>query len=321
MSNSFFTTVHQRVRRQLGAILAKIGFRRTSYYHRRRAAEQIPTIAEGIKYLEHQATWEMPVSEEAPIFIFSAGWRSGSTLLQRLICSDKSTLIWGEPYAHCGYIQTLASTLQSFNQEFPYKEFYLQPQQLDDLSSTWIANLYPGLQHLKAAHLQFFNRLFAQPAREAGAQHWGLKEVRLDTQHALYLKWLYPKAKFLFLYRNIYSAYRSYKGRIWYARWPNQPVPNVYTFARFWTRLVQDYLHNAKHVGGILIPFEELTNGRYEEVKRLAEYLNLELNKQVLSKRITGIDNTTNSLSWWELAIIRQISDPVAKQLGYEPPH
>ena len=44
----------------------------------------------------------------APIFLLSAGWRSGSTLLQRLIMSDKHVLIWGEPYDECGAIQAMA---------------------------------------------------------------------------------------------------------------------------------------------------------------------------------------------------------------------
>ena len=32
----------------------------------------------------------------SPIFIFTTGWRTGSTLLQRLITSSGETLIWGE---------------------------------------------------------------------------------------------------------------------------------------------------------------------------------------------------------------------------------
>ena len=39
--------------------------------------------------------------EEQPVFIFSAGWRSGSTLLQRMIMEfNKNIIIWGEPFDH-----------------------------------------------------------------------------------------------------------------------------------------------------------------------------------------------------------------------------
>lgn len=37
---------------------------------------------------------------ENPVFILSAGWRSGSTLLHRMIMADEKVMIWGEPYAH-----------------------------------------------------------------------------------------------------------------------------------------------------------------------------------------------------------------------------
>src|ERR1700759_2808533 len=34
---------------------------------------------------------------EAPIFLLSTGWRAGSTLLQRILVTDPSLLLWGEP--------------------------------------------------------------------------------------------------------------------------------------------------------------------------------------------------------------------------------
>ena len=34
-----------------------------------------------------------------PVFVFSAGWRSGSTMLQRMIMENNpELLIWGEPF-------------------------------------------------------------------------------------------------------------------------------------------------------------------------------------------------------------------------------
>ena len=34
----------------------------------------------------------------SPVFILSAGWGAGSTLLQRLIMSSGEVLVWGEPF-------------------------------------------------------------------------------------------------------------------------------------------------------------------------------------------------------------------------------
>ena len=67
-----------------------------------------------------QSVCPAPESDTAaPIFLLSAGWRSGSTLLQRLIMSDKNVLIWGEPYDECGQIQAMADTLKAFRPDWP----------------------------------------------------------------------------------------------------------------------------------------------------------------------------------------------------------
>ena len=53
-------------------------------------------------------------ADDAPIFLLSAGWRSGSTMLQRLLMSDPGVLIWGEPYDECGLVQALAGCAKAF---------------------------------------------------------------------------------------------------------------------------------------------------------------------------------------------------------------
>ena len=34
---------------------------------------------------------------ESPIFLLATGWRTGSTLLQRILVTDPHLLLWGEP--------------------------------------------------------------------------------------------------------------------------------------------------------------------------------------------------------------------------------
>ncbi|MEO0535490.1 MAG: hypothetical protein AAF215_16660 [Cyanobacteria bacterium P01_A01_bin.123] len=60
--------------------------------------KQIVSVQEAIKTIEVRyldLKYDNSVAD-SPIFVFSAGWRSGSTLLQRLVMSDKSVVIWGE---------------------------------------------------------------------------------------------------------------------------------------------------------------------------------------------------------------------------------
>ena len=85
-------------------------------------------------------------SRETPIFIFASGWRAGSTLLQRLVVSGGDALIWGEPWAFCDHVRTLARTLRPLREQDPPEEFFFD--HIQDHSRTrwqeeWIANLYP----------------------------------------------------------------------------------------------------------------------------------------------------------------------------------
>ena len=156
-------------------------------------------------------------SASSPIFVLAAGWRSGSTLVQRLISSAGTILVWGEPYEHCDLIRLLAASLTGIREQYPPDGFLakskLSETDTEDkqLWNRWIANLYPDPVHLLQAHRAFMIALFQTPAEKLGYPRWGLKEVRLTIEHAVYLKWLFPNARFLLLHRNPYDAYRSFR--------------------------------------------------------------------------------------------------------------
>ena len=99
-------------------------------------------------------------------------------------------LIWGEPLGHAALIERLADPLRAFNDKWPEPHFVYRGQPIDKLAEKFVANLYPPPQHLLAGYLALFDALFAQPARSAGKERWGLKEVRLSADHATLLRWL-----------------------------------------------------------------------------------------------------------------------------------
>lgn len=243
--------------------------------------------------------------DETPVFILSAGWRSGSTLLQRLVASGENVLIWGEPYDRGAVIQALAKSLGAFADGWPPDGYMLVPERLDQLSEQWTANLYPDFTALAAGYRALLLETFAAPARALGASRWGLKEVRFGLGEARLLKGLFPDARFLFIRRDLEAAYQSYRGfsgrRDWYAAWPDKPAFTPYAFARHWARLAAEFEVAAPEVGGILVGYEDLTAGRVDLVE-LGAYCGFDVARDVLEKRVgSGAERRgLRELSWLE---------------------
>jgi len=256
--------------------------------------------------------------------VFSAGWRSGSTFLQRWIMTAENVMVWGEPYCHAGLIQSLAGQLKAFTPDWPKQEFFSDHDEHErDLSKAWVANLYPSPLDFMNAHIAFLERLFLEPAHSLGRNRWGLKEVTLNVDHACYLRWLFPNARFLFLCRDPYDAYGSYrKWRSWYKSWPDEPVFTASRFGVVWRELAADFVENHKEAGGLLLRYEELQTR--ETRSRLEDYLELRLAEPSSLGRI-GASSTAKwvgSHSHWipklEAFLLKRQVDVVSRQLGYK---
>jgi hypothetical protein len=216
-------------------------------------------------------------SDSRPIFVFAAGWRSGSTLVQRMLTSVDDIMIWGEAYSRCQLVGTLLNQFRAITMDYPFQHYVADAFE-GELRDQWIANIYPSFDHLIRAHRAFFTELFAIPAQAMGRPRWGLKEVRLLSEHAMYLKLLYPAAKFVFLYRNPIDAYLSFHNYIKadYAAWPDRPVIAARDFGALWCEMVADFAENHKAVDGMLVRYEDLL--RDPSVHRaLCDYLNVEI--------------------------------------------
>lgn len=225
----------------------------------RRAREDAADVRARLTDIVRRWPQEIGSSDARPIFVFAAGWRSGSTLVQRMLTSADDIMIWGEPYTRAQVTGTLLSQFRSITMEWPF-EYYVAHAFEKQLDDQWIANIYPAFNHLIAAHRAFFTELFEVPARAMGRPRWGFKEVRLTSEHALYLKMLYPGAKFIFLYRDPIDAYLSFRAYIRgdFVAWPDCPIVTARDFGAMWCKMVSDFSDNYKSVDGMLIKFEQL---------------------------------------------------------------
>lgn len=283
----------------------------------------LPSVPDALRNIERR--WTVPADpvNDRPVFLLSAGWRSGSTLLQRLVMSGSEVMMWGEPYPHCDYIRNLAQSLSVFRGDQPPDQFFIKPAaeaMAGDIPiDKWIACLYPDPGDLIRAHRAFFRTLYAAPALERGYRRWGLKEVVLGAEHAAYLKWLFPGARFLFLYRDPYAAYRSYRSfGDWYFRWPTDPVFTAARFGWVWRKLVEGFLANQAATGGILVKYEDLVQGKVL-LQQLSDYVETPMRPEVLDSRVTGRKAASlDPIPRLELWQLRRSVEPLARTLGYE---
>lgn len=278
-------------------------------------------IFSGMQELFAQCPPPQVEDDDQPIFLLSAGWRSGSTLLQRLLMSDPEVLIWGEPYDECGIIQALASSMKAFRPGWPPADYYYDGTEPVQLSGEWIANLFPSLEELRKAQRALFDALFAEPARKAGTRRWGIKEVRLGAEHCYYLRWLYPNAQFVFLYRNPFDAYRSYcsHGRNWYNTFPDKPVFTAREFGQHWRALTEGFLQHQRELRALMIRYEDLAAGR-APIAELRSALGLSIDEAILKSKVGSAERFGRRAdigrvdSW----LLGRAVAPVAAQLGYK---
>ncbi|WP_158769091.1 DUF5672 family protein [Paraglaciecola sp. L1A13] len=262
----------------------------------------------------HYAKAEENVPNDEPVFIFSAGWRSGSTLLQRLLSSSESLLLWGEPHDRSNIIQSLASTIEPFNDNWPPRKYIADNDEFKQNTDKWIANFYPSESRILAAHRIFVRTLFSANVENEVNKRWGIKEVRYGLKEAVFLKALFPNAKFLYLKRDLKDAYFSYKNfsqhMNWYAKWPHSTVFTPFAFAKHRARLVKEFSQAQKLTGGLIVDYDDIVSNK-ETLTNIENYCNIKIERAVLEKNVGSALNQEKaakrkaSIGWFESCLLR----------------
>lgn len=256
-------------------------------------------------------------SRSTPIFLFSAGWGSGSTLLQRLVTSGDSTLLWGEPHDHAVPIHRLAQMLIPISDRWPRDSYFGAKSDELALQDQWIANLSPRPDALQKAHINFIETWLKDSAAAKGCKNWGLKEVRLTVDHARYLRWLFPQARFLFLYRDVIKSYRSCRGVDWHSVWPNYRVRPPSAFAHHWNHLLAGFIDGAAELDALLVKYEDLVSGE-TPLCAISDYLGTgDIADGILGNKLGSRSNKHGELTRRETWIIRSITDELRERLNY----
>jgi hypothetical protein len=258
-----------------------------------------------------------------PIFLFSAGWRSGSTLLQRMLTATEAVLIWGEAG---GALDNFSDAMERYAQMLGHgnKMFRHGPgghgddqfqefrQSGKDGVHKWVACLNPPMTVFEEAMRALFERVYELPARELGYANWGIKEVQSGLETARFLHRLYPEAKFVFLVRNPVDCLISIKRRNWLGHHGNAEPLAYYT--RHWARLAGEF-RQAEF--GFRVRYEDLLNSR-QVFDDLAAYLDLTLPADFAGKsRVDWQAENQQALGAVERMKIRWLANDEMRHYGY----
>ena len=280
----------------------------------RRAPARWDLVSEGLA--SFRARFPVPPADDRPIFALGSSWRSGSTLLQRLLVSDDGVHLWGEPWARTDPIRSLAEGLAGITETQPEPGTLWSPALDGDerLADQWIANLSPAPEAVVEAHRDFLRRFLAPP--RAG-QRWGCKEVRLGVEHAEYLRLLFPAAGIVFVHRDPYEQWRSYAAfRNWYRRWPHDPVATPGQFGRMWHDLVAGFHERGAAAGVLVVAYADLVSGA--AVDRIEEHLGVRVDRSVLGNRVgSSVPGGSAGSPAPRPAALRRAVAPLAADLGY----
>jgi len=237
-----------------------------------------------------------PPSDDNPLFLASIGWRTGSTLMQRIMMTDPNILMWGEPMDRSVFLQRITDGLSAVIDDWPASDTWISHRQGIDLSSDWVATLSPDAGDLKAGLLALTDTWLAKPARARGFSRWGVKDVRMSGQDGMMLRWLYPNSKFVLIVRHPVSSFHSimqYDLRpgwgLW-ARWPDRFIDGLETYAALWNGLALSWIAVADRLGVKIVRYEDLVAGT-AEIEELGRGLGLTLQPSIALARKVG-DNT-----------------------------
>ncbi len=255
---------------------------------------------------------------EAPIFLLAASWRTGSTLLQRLVTAVDGVLIWGEG----SFFHHFAHVFRQVNEHFERVKDNYELLRSGKPHLEWIPVLSPPPDDVRAGFRAFMDRVYAEPTARLGFRRWGAKEVREDAVAAAQIMAsIYPRARFVFLVRDPFATLASVQKADFFHNFKGSE-----DFIRYWNDNANDFIDPEKVRGldHILMRYEDLildTEEDHPQVKRLMDFLDLEAGPAVFEAlRKKAGQSDRKPLSDEDAAMVARVTERARGALGYAAP-
>jgi hypothetical protein len=221
-----------------------------------------------------------------PLIITSPAIRSGTTLLQRLLCSSQKTLIYGELVAQD--LEFFLNLHAIKTQEYSYYRSFFEgglKQILAGDANNWIPDLMPDVDEYLAAFGQAaFSgiRYCRDYAQRLGRPVWGVKYPGWKPAFIRLLRSLMPRARFIVITRELEACARSAKAQIQFSS-----GSELKEFCRTWVEGM-DFWRSVKGDPAVLaLTYEELTVAPEVTLGRLAGFTGVEdIKPDVLHRKI-----------------------------------
>jgi hypothetical protein len=234
---------------------------------------------------------------KSPVFIYAVSWRTGSTLLQRIVTASKDIFVWGGP-VFLPKVRNLYERAESYLDQVAWS----RKAAFHSNVGKWTAVISPPPKRLKTTTKAFFEGLYQEETDNFGMKRWGFKEVRSDAvANMCLIKNLYPDCKLLFLIRDPYDTYRSIKGKNFHANFeePMEPI-------KVWSNNVTEFLSD-RTIGknALLVQYEDLAS--ITEDNNMYRQVEIRIDSSGIS----------SDLTYDELRTISKIAGKAAERLGY----
>lgn len=197
---------------------------------------------------------------DSPVFIFAAGRGAGAAELIAAI----------EPvYCFVNDLMLPPRVIDEFARQFIAVGF-AEPS----ANAPSAAQTGRDLDLVIAAQIRYFRDLGGGAARRAGNGRWGVVQFDLPGEYAVYLRFLFPACRIVFLDRDPADAYRAFLAAQPAIRQTRNDVEFAASFGAHCADLATGFQRWHDEVASLLIDFERLAA---DELAELNEYLEVNL--------------------------------------------
>jgi hypothetical protein len=229
------------------------------------------------------------VTDLDPLIVTSPTPRSGTTLLQRLLCSSRSTLIYGEKCAQDleFFLNIYAFKAQEYNYQRERTRRNLQ-RVLQGEVNDWLQDLMPETDGYLAAMRKaaFAGITYCRDfARSAGRPIWGFKYPGWGAGTIQLLRAVMPQARFLFIIRDLGACLKSAK-----AQQLVITLSDAQEFCQKWADNVAfcNSLQGSRSM--LIVNYAALVEKPWEVVQEIAEFSGIQdMEVEVIQKKINTL--------------------------------